>query len=291
VVLRERLNSIAPDRLAKATSRPLEELELSRPFEDRVLKPILVWLSGISKLLSPGQSVDKTEQKLAQAGTSRRMTVEFFYGLKVVSAVVFTALCVGLMYLNPMPGTVPYPPQAPASAVMWGVGALVLGFFLPDLWVRQKIQKRQKKISKVLPDVIDIIAISVEAGLGFDGACQRVAGKRKDEIGLEFERFLIELRLGKPRREALRNIVYRTGVKDLQIFVNAIIQADTLGVSISNVLRIQSDQIRIRRRQRAEELAQKAPIKMLFPMAFFIFPSIFVVILGPIVPQIQSGLG
>jgi tight adherence protein C len=291
VVLRERLNAIAPDRLNKPISRPLEELELSRPFEDRVLKPILVWLSGITKALSPGTSIEKTDRNLAQAGTGRRLTVEFFYGLKVVAAVGLTAFTVGFMYLDPLPGTVPYPPQAPATAVIWGVSALVLGFFLPDLWIRQKIQKRQKAISKALPDVIDIIAISVEAGLGFDGACQRVAAKRKDEIGLEFERFLIELRLGKPRREALRNVVWRTGVKDLQLFVNAIIQADILGVSIANVLRIQSDQIRMRRRQRAEELAQKAPIKMLFPMAFFIFPAIFVVILGPIVPQIQGGLG
>jgi len=196
-----------------------------------------------------------------------------------------------MMYLNVLPGTVPYPPDAPATAVVWGIVAVAIGFILPDLWIRDRVKKRQKRINKVLPDVIDIISISVEAGLGFDGACQRVASKRRDDIGVEFERFLIELRLGKSRREALRNIVRRTGVKDLQLFVNAIIQADTLGVSIANVLRIQSDQIRIRRRQHAEELAHKAPIKMLFPMALFIFPAIFVVILGPIVPQIQSGLG
>jgi tight adherence protein C len=275
----------------KPTASPLEDLELSRPFADRVFKPFLAQISRLTKRLSPGNSMEKTEQNLAQAGNPRGLNVESFYGLKGVVAVVLGVMVTIIMYLNPLPGTIPYPPEVPISALLWAVIGIVVGFFFPDLWIRDEKQRRQKRVSKALPDTIDIIAISVEAGLGFDSAVQRVAGKSKNDLSLEFERYLLELRLGKSRKEALRNIIWRTGVPDLSSFITAIIQADTLGVSIANVLRIQSDQMRVRRRQRAEELAHKAPIKMLFPMALFIFPSIFVVILGPVIPQIQSGLG
>jgi tight adherence protein C len=267
---------------------PLEDLELSRPFRDRVLIPIINSVAGITKRMSPGNTMEKTEQRLAQAGNPRDINVENFYGLKGVAAVAFAVLIALVMYLNPMPGYVPYPPDAPSSALLWGVVSLVLGFFFPDLWIYDERNRRRKRILRALPDAVDIIAISVEAGLGFDAACQRLASKSKDDLAFEFERYLVELRLGKSRREALRNIVWRTGVTDLSQFITAIIQADQLGVSITNVLRIQSDQMRMRRRQRAEEQAQKAPLKMLFPMAFFIFPSLFVVILGPIVKNIQS---
>jgi tight adherence protein C len=266
-------------------------MELSKPFAERVFKPFLAQISRLTSRLSPGNSMETTERNLAQAGNPRGLNVESFYGLKGVVAVVLGVMIVMIMYLNPLPGTIPYPPEVPISALIWAVVAVVGGFFFPDLWIRDEKKRRQKRITKAMPDTIDIIAISVEAGLGFDGAVQRVAGKSKDDLSVEFERYLLELRLGKSRKEALRNIIWRTGVPDLSSFITAIIQADTLGVSIANVLRIQSDQMRIRRRQRAEELAHKAPIKMLFPMALFIFPAIFVVILGPVIPQIQSGLG
>ncbi|MGH2387078.1 MAG: type II secretion system F family protein [Chloroflexota bacterium] len=291
-------SSVVRERLAvfgggpnKPTASPLEDLELSKPFAERVFKPFLAQISHLTKHMSPGNTMEKTERNLAQAGNPRGLNVESFYGLKGVVAVVLGVMITIIMYLNPLPGTIPYPPEVPISALVWAVSAIVLGFFFPDLWIRDEKQRRQKRISKAMPDTIDIIAISVEAGLGFDGAVQRVASKAKDDLSLEFERYLLELRLGKSRKEALRNIIWRTGVPDLSTFITAIIQADTLGVSIANVLRIQSDQMRIRRRQRAEELAHKAPIKMLFPMALFIFPAIFVVILGPVIPQIQSGLG
>jgi tight adherence protein C len=291
-VIRDRLANIAPGRVvAKPQVQALEEMELSRPFRDRVVKPLLASLARVTRRISPGTTLEKTEQRLAQAGNPRGLNVESFYGLKGMVAIVVVVIGVILMYLNAVPGYLPYPPSAPASALEWGVGFLVAGFFFPDLWIYDERKRRQKHIRKALPDTIDIIAISVEAGLGFDAACQRVATKSRDDLSVEFERFLLELRLGKARREALRNIIWRTGVPDLSTFITAIIQADQLGVSIANVLRIQSEQMRIRRRQRAEELAQKAPLKMLFPMAFFIFPSIFVVILGPVIPNIMNGLG
>lgn len=290
-LVRERLAVIAPDAANRPTISPLDQMELSKPFQDRVIKPFLAQISRLTSRISPGNTMEKTEKNLAQAGNPRGLNVESFYGLKGVVAVVLGVLITLVMYLNPLPGTIPYPPEVPVSALVWAVIAIVAGFFFPDLWIRDEKQRRQKRISKALPDTIDIIAISVEAGLGFDAAVQRVASKSKDDLSLEFERYLLELRLGKSRKEALRNIIWRTGVQDLSTFITAIIQADTLGVSIANVLRIQSDQMRIRRRQRAEELAHKAPIKMLFPMALFIFPAIFVVILGPVIPQIQNGLG
>jgi tight adherence protein C len=287
--IRERLAAYAPDPVA-VSSTPLEDLEMARPFRDRVLVPLTNKIAMVTKHLSPGNTLDKTEQKLAQAGNPHGINVESFYGLKGVVAVAFTVVVTIFMYFNPYSGVVPYPPQVPVSALVWGLIALVLGFFFPDMWLRDELKRRQKRISRAMPDTIDIIAISVEAGLGFDAACQRVASKSKDDLAFEFDRYLLELRLGKSRREALRNIIWRTGVPDLSQFITAIIQADQLGVSIANVLRIQSAQMRMRRRQRAEAQAQKAPLKMLFPMALFIFPSIFVVILGPVVPSLMHSL-
>lgn len=290
-VIRDRLETINPGQQNKPPVRALEEIELSKPFQERVLKPLLATMARVTRRISPGTTLEKTEQRLAQAGNPRGLNVEGFYGLKGVLAIVFVVLMALLMYFEMLPGYLPYPPKDPANAVLFALGALVAGFFFPDLWIRDERKRRQKRILKALPDTIDVIAISVEAGLGFDAAVQRVGAKIKGDLSLEFERYLLELRVGKAKREALRNIIWRTGVTDLSQFITAIIQADQLGVSITNVLRIQSEQMRMRRRQRAEELAHKAPIKMLFPMAFCIFPAIFVVILGPIVPSIMNGLG
>jgi tight adherence protein C len=166
-----------------------------------------------------------------------------------------------------------------------GVGA-VLGFMLPVMWLGRKIKTRKNNILKSMPDALDLLTISVEAGLGFDLALQRVADKWTDELSGEFARMLSDTRLGIPRREAMRTMAERCDVPELTNFVSAIVQAEQLGVSIGKILKVQSEQMRIRRRQRAEELAHQAPIKMLFPMAFLIFPSILVVILGPALPQL-----
>jgi len=169
--------------------------------------------------------------------------------------------------------------------------AAMIGYILPGIWLDRKIKERKKNILKALPDALDLLCISVEAGLAFDLALQRVAQKWDNELSREFQRVLQDIRLGRTRREALRDLVTRTGVEDVQTFVSAVIQADQLGVSMSKILRIQSDQLRVRRRQRAEEAAQKAPVKMLIPMVFLIFPALFVVILGPAVPRIMQALG
>jgi tight adherence protein C len=167
----------------------------------------------------------------------------------------------------------------------------LMGYSFPAYWLGGKIKARKKQIFRSLPDAIDLLTISVEAGLGFDQALQRVTEKWDDDLAREFRRVLSEMRVGKLRRDALREMAYRCDVNELSIFVASIIQADQLGVSLSKVLRIQADQMRIRRRQMAEELARKAPIKMLFPMVFLIFPSVYIVILGPAVPTIAASMG
>ena len=156
-----------------------------------------------------------------------------------------------------------------------------MGFFLPDLWLKSRIDRRQKEIRKALPDALDLLTICVEAGLGLDAAIDRVQAKWENELSLIFARVLREMQLGKLRREALRDMASRVGIPELTSFVAAVIQSEQLGVSMANVLRIQADAMRVKRRQLAEEEAQKAPIKMLFPMAFLIFPSLMIVLLGP----------
>jgi tight adherence protein C len=157
----------------------------------------------------------------------------------------------------------------------------ILGFFLPVIWLGRRISSRQDEIVKTLPDALDLLTISVEAGLPFDGAMQRVAEKWDNELSKGFQRLLNEMQVGKSRRDALRDMADRMEVPDVTSFVAALVQADQLGISIAKVLRIQAEQMRIKRRQRAEEKAQQAPIKMLIPMTFLIFPTILIVIMGP----------
>ncbi len=170
------------------------------------------------------------------------------------------------------------------------VGA-VFGFIVPEFWLGGRVRKRQHAVLMQIPDALDLLTISVRAGLGFDGALGKVVEKLEGPLTDEFRRALAEIRVGKTRREALRDIVPRTEVPALTNFIGAIIQAEQLGVSISKVLQVQSEQLRIERRQRAEEMAAKAPIKMLFPLVGCIFPSLFIVILGPAFILIIKNLG
>jgi len=188
-------------------------------------------------------------------------------------------LGVGAFFLASMSGT------EFTYTILAAVVIGVFGFLLPNIWLDRKIKDRRKDIMKSLPDAIDLLTISVESGLGFDPAMQRVAEKWDNALTREFARVLSEMRIGKTKREALREMALRADEDGLTTFVSSVIQADTLGVPITQVLRIQSEAMRVRRRQKAEELAQKAPLKMLFPMVFLIFPAFYVVILGPAVPQ------
>jgi tight adherence protein C len=282
--MRGRLAKLASERPVAPT---LEELELQQPFYDRAIKPLIIQLSRTVTRMTPGTQVDNIQLKLAQAGNPRNLTVEGFFGLKAVLAVVVGALIALFFWLLP-------PLIAAPDALhftLYIVLALVAGYFLPDLWLMDETRKRRKKIQRALPDTIDILSISVEAGLAFDAAIARMVAKSEGPLIDEFEKYLLEVRLGKPRRDSLRLVIVRCGVEDVNTFIGSILQADQLGVSISNVLRAQSEAMRVRRRQRAQTLAQQAPLKMLFPMILFIFPSVFVVILGPAIPQIMGAFG
>jgi len=261
----------------------LEEIELQQPLMDRTMRPLMRRLSGIGTRLTSRERIGRTEGKLAEAGYPYGLRTIDFMGLKVVAAVIVSGLAFllfGLAMRNP----------ASTTLVVAGV-ALVVGFFVPDYWLSTRIRSRQKAILLAIPDTLDLLTISVKAGLGFDAALGKVIEKTEGPLTDEFRRALAEVRIGKPRRDALKEMVARTNVPALTNFIGAIVQAEQLGVAIANVLEVQSEQLRIERRQRAEELAAKAPIKMLFPLVGCIFPSMFIVILGPAMILIVKNLG
>jgi tight adherence protein C len=278
------------ERLAAFAERPvpLEQLELQRPFADRVLRPLLgTWARRIARF-TPKQNVERLRTALMEAGSPNGLGVVEFMGLRGIMALLLGGSAV---FVTVFTGSTLHPFfHIPGIILFPGVLA-VMGYLIPGIWLGQKIRKRKKEIQKALPDAIDLLTISVEAGLGFDPALQRVAEKWDNELSREFRRLLQDMRIGKPRRDALREVAVRCGVDDLRVFISSIVQADQLGVSITQVLRVQSQQMRIRRRQRAEELAQKAPIKMLFPMVFLIFPAMYVIILGPAIPTVVNNFG
>jgi tight adherence protein C len=178
-----------------------------------------------------------------------------------------------------------------SAGLIFGLIGVGFGYLMPEFWLGGRIKKRQKVILRSIPDTLDLLTISVRAGLGFDAALAKVVEKLPGPLSDEFRRALAEVRVGKTRRDALRDMVPRTQVAPLSNFIGAIIQAEQLGVSISKVLQVQSEQLRIERRQRAEEMAAKAPIKMLFPLVGCIFPALFIVILGPAIIKIMGTLG
>jgi tight adherence protein C len=272
------------DRLAEYGAREqpvtLEEIELSLPFSQRVVVPILNTMAQFVARFTPQRTLETTRHNLELAGNPYNLTAAQFLVVRGVAAVVL-GFVIGLL----MTVTRTSWPQS----VLYPLLSLTLGFFLPVLWLSSQVARRKNSVIKSLPDAMDLLTVCVEAGLGFDGAMQKITEKWKDDLAMAFARVLQEVRLGKTRREALRDMAERTDVPDITSFVAAIIQADQLGVSMAKVLRIQSDQMRVRRRQRAEEKAHQAPIKMLFPMVFLIFPSIYIVLLGPAVLMITSG--
>jgi tight adherence protein C len=263
----------------RETPATLEEIELSMPFSERVLQPMVRRVSGFVVRFTPAKSLESTRHNLDLAGNPNNWTPSEFFGIRAIAAVALGALVFIVMSIA-------------GTELLQRVGftALfaVLGFMLPALWLGSKIRGRKSSVIKSLPDALDLLTICVEAGLGFDQAMQKVAEKWDDELSHAFARILHEIRLGKARREALRDMATRLDVSDVTSFVAAVIQAEQLGVSIAKVLRIQSDQMRVRRRQRAEEKAHQAPVKMLFPMVFLIFPAIWVVLLGPAILQAMA---
>lgn len=269
-------------QLGQMQAKDLQELELQQPFFDRTIRPLAARLSGSVARITSSSFSDRTERRLAQAGNPGDMKVADWLGIKAIGA----GIGAGVLFIlfGVLPGKIP---QGLLLALV-GAG---IGYIGPEFWLGGRVRARQKAILLTIPDALDLLTISVRAGLGFDAALGKVVEKMKGPLVDEFRRALAEVRVGKARREALRDIVPRTEVQPLTNFIGAIIQAEQLGVSISKVLQVQSEQLRIERRQRAEEQAAQAPIKMLFPLVGCIFPSLFVVILGPALILIMQNLG
>jgi tight adherence protein C len=250
----------------------VREKELLVPLRDRAVAPLLSGLTGIGKRFTPIGYVEQARVKLTSAGTGDQESVDRFLAIRVVT-VVLAPVAAYFVYQN-----------APVSglAQLLLVGLVLMVFIMgPDAILNRKVEERQYAIRSRLPDVMDLLVISVEAGLGFEQALDRTVSAVPGPLTDEFSRMLGEVRAGATRSDAMRALDARTNVPEIRSFVLAILQADTFGVSIGRVLRAQADEMRIKRRQLAQERAQKAPVKMLIPMVFCIFPALFVIVLGP----------
>jgi len=263
----------------------LEKLEMSQPFQERVIFPIAQKLGEVATRFTPQNALVSISRRLELAGSPANLDPAVFFILQFVGLFIGGGLIVLIFAV----GTAKWPA---GRIVLLTLVFGFLGFYFPQLWLGGKISRRQKNVRKSMPDALDLLCICVEAGLGFDAAINKVSEKWDNELALAFARVIKEIQLGKLRREALRDMADRIGLMELTSFVAAVIQSEQLGVSMAKVLRIQSDQMRVKRRQLAEEEAHKAPIKMLIPMGLLIFPSLMIVLLTPAALRIfKSALG
>jgi len=274
----DRADNLLDDRLQELTEddaqTTLEELEMSQPFRDRIIVPMAQVVGKFLEKFTPQNVLEDTRKKLEHAGMGATLDPTLFLASRFVVMFMLGGLFTFLFSIGFSNMSVLF------KVVLVIVGA-VIGFAMPVMMVQSRIDRRQKNITHALPDALDLLTVCVEAGLGFDAAMGKVAEKWQTELSLEFARVNREIQLGKSRREALRAMSDRLGVADLTSFIAAVIQTEQLGVSLAKVLRIQSDQMRVRRRQRAEQEAHKAPLKMLLPMTLLIFPTLIIVLVTP----------
>ena len=265
-------------RLAEYAGREvpvsLEEIELQQPFAERVVLPILKGVSDFVVRFTPAANIQAVQEKLNMAGNPWGMEAPVYWSLQIVFAIFFGGLLLFLFVF----GSLHLKWFLSLGIVLMGV---VFGYFFPRLYLDSRIGRRQDNIRKAMPDALDLLTICVEAGLGFDSAISKVSEEWDNELSQAFGRVIQEIRLGKLRRDALKDMAERIGIAEMTSFVAAIVQSEQLGVSMSRVLRIQADQMRLRRRQRAEEKAHQAPVIMMLPLVFLIFPTILIVLLGP----------
>ncbi len=249
----------------------LEEVELQRPFSERFLRPAIERLGSMMSRSTPQKARLNLMNRLDLAGRPGNLTQEDFAAVRIVAAAVLAAagLLIGLLLGNPV-----------YLVISLALGA-VLGFYAPVLWLKQKVDARRSEIQKGLPDAMDLLVIAVDAGLGFDAALARVTDKYKNALSEEFAKVLREVSLGRPRLEAMDEMGRSSGVEDLHNFIQAIIQSEQFGTGIGKILRIQADEMRRKRRQRAQEKAAQATLKMMLPMVGCIFPTLWIVLLGP----------
>ncbi len=248
--------------------------EADRSFGERVLEPLQKRALDIGRRVSGGDAAERIRRRLELAGNPRGWSVDRVIALKVIAAVAVPAVLVFYGFLVGLP--IPW-------VLVAGAVGLLAGFFGPDLYLYNVALKRADQIKRSLADAVDLLTISVEAGLGFDAALQQVARNTEGPLAEEFSRVLREMQLGVGRAEALRALGERSNVDDLKAFAGAMVQADAFGIAIGQVLRVQSAEIRVKRRQYAEEKAQKVPVKIMVPLIIFILPCLFIVVMGPAV--------
>jgi tight adherence protein C len=251
----------------------VEEIELQRPFSERVLRPAIEKLGSMLSRSTPQKQRQDMLNKLELAGRPGNLTPEDFMAVRLVAAAILGAL--GLL-LGILFGNVVYL----IISLCLGV---ILGFYAPVLWLKQKVDTRRAEIQKGLPDALDLLVICVDAGLGFDAALARVTDKYRNALSELLTKALREVSLGRPRLEALDEMGRSSGVEDLHNFIQAVIQSEQFGTGIGKILRIQADEMRRRRRQRAQERGAQATLKMMLPMVGCIFPTLWIVLLGPAV--------
>ena len=250
--------------------------EADRSFAERVVDPLQKRALGVGRRITGADAAERIRRKLELAGNPREWTVDRIIALKVIAAAVVPAVLVFYGFLVGVPV---------AWVLVAGVLGLLAGFFGPDLYLYNVALHRADQIKRTLADAVDLLTISVEAGLGFDAALQQVARNTDGPLAEEFSRVLREMQLGVGRSEALRALGERSNVDDLKAFAGAMVQADAFGIAVGQVLRVQSAEIRVKRRQYAEEKAQKVPVKIMVPLIIFILPCLFIVVMAPAVLQ------
>lgn len=267
----------------RATPASLEEIELSLSMQERIIVPMYKALARFGARFTPENQIENIRHQLELAGKAQSMDPATFFGQRIALTFALGGGAFAVFFLVTDWG--------PTKSILGVIGGFVLGYYLPLLQLKSQIDRRKDSITKALPDALDLLTICVEAGLGFEQAMGKVYEKWDNDLAMAFGRVLQEIQLGKRRSEALRDMSRRMDVPDVTSFVAALVQAEQLGVSIVKILRIQSDQMRVKRRQRAQEKAHQAPVKMIIPMVLLIFPSIWIVLLGPsVIILIESGV-
>ena len=268
-------------RAIELTPTDVRKRELAVPFYQRVLVPTLKGVGSIGRRFTPASVTERLRKELVYAGSPVGWDAERVLAMKLLG----TAILAGLSFVvSRLGGLSPF-----RGLVLMGLLGVV-GYYLPEWILRSKSGARQKAMQRALPDALDLLSITVEAGLGFDAAVARVARQAGGPLGEEFHRVLQEMQIGKTRADALRDLADRTSIPELKSFVLAMVQADIFGISIAKVLAVQAREMRIKRRQRAEEQAQKVPVKIVFPLILCIFPSLFIVLLGPAMITIYQNI-
>ncbi len=273
-----RAQQTATDRLAVYGKDSLREETLAKPLSERAVAPVVLKIFGFVRRLTPVGYLEKTQRKLMLAGHPGNLDAPGFAVIKFFTTIAGLVLA----YFATRAGL------AGIQRILVIALPIVLGFAGPDVWLTRKVGERRTAMQRALPDILDLLVISVEAGLGFDAALARVVGTVPGPLSEEFFRMLQETRVGVARRDAMRHLMDRTDLDELRSFLLAMLQAEAFGVAIARVLRVQADEMRVKRRQRAQEKAFGAPVKLVFPLVFCIFPALFIVLLGPAVIQIAD---